>query len=247
MGSGGFNFIDISSGVTNSNNILMTIQGYNQTGIVGINTTRPQYSLDVNGSGKFSGPLRSGTLTVSGSVTATNLYATNNLGIGTTTPNYKFDCQGNGSFAGTLNVYDLVASNSITSSGVTKTFKYLELTGDTAYGVNSIIQIGNSVTYTASGGTTTFHLSFPIPEIIFCDSTNGAVRLIMPDVSYIATSTSCKFYVKRTTNNLNQIDIVGYSTSIHNVYDRSYNQNYVAPAIGSSTIILLYNQAWYEF
>ena len=68
----------------------------------------------------------------------------------------------------------------------------------------------------------------------------------MIDVSYIATSTSCKFYVKRTTNNLNQIDIVGYSTSIHNVYDRSYNQNYVAPAIGSSTIILLYNQAWYE-
>ena len=67
----------------------MTIQGYNQTRIVGINTTSPQYTLDVNGSGKFSGPLRTGTVTVT-----------------STSPNYFLDCHGDDSFAGTLNVYD---------------------------------------------------------------------------------------------------------------------------------------------
>ena len=83
--------------------------------------------------------------------------------------------------------------------------------------------------------------------MMVCDSTNGVVRLIMPDVSYIATSTSCKFYVKRSKNNLNRIDIVGYNTATHNVYDRNYNQNYGSPAIASNCIVMLYSQTWYVF
>ena len=57
----------------------MTIQGCNQNGIVNINTTSPQYTLNVNGSGSISGPLRTITVTVTGSVTATNFNATKNF------------------------------------------------------------------------------------------------------------------------------------------------------------------------
>ena len=131
----------------------------------------------------------------------------------------------------------------ISSPNGFQVFKYVELTNNT----NGIIQIRNSVTYTAVSCTTTFYLSFLLPEMMFCDTTNEGVCLKMPDISAISTTTSFKFYVKRTTSNLSQIDIVGYSTTIHNVYDRRYNQNYVSSAIGSSTIVLLYNQAWYEF
>ena len=77
-------------------------------------------------------------------------------------------------------------------------YKYVKLTNNT----NDIVQIGKSATYTASDGTTTFHLSFPLKEMMFCDSTNGAVRLIWPEVSNISIYTSCKFYVKQTTNNI---------------------------------------------
>ena len=68
----------------------------------------------------------------------TNVIINQNVGIGTTTPNYKLHCIGDGCIAGSLITYNFLA-NSVTSSGITKTFKYLELTGDTAYGVNNII------------------------------------------------------------------------------------------------------------
>ena len=49
--------IDCSSGSINSAHTLLTIQEYNKTGLVGNNTTSPQYTLDVNGSCKISGDL----------------------------------------------------------------------------------------------------------------------------------------------------------------------------------------------
>ena len=97
-------------------------------------------------------------MSVTGYVTAPNLYATNKIGINTISPKYTLDCRGNGSFGGTLNVIILVASSSITSNGVINAFKYLELTNDTSYRRNIIIQVGNSQIYSAVEGTTTCHL-----------------------------------------------------------------------------------------
>ena len=54
---GGFNFINCSSSVVNSNKTLMTIQRYPSGGYVGINTTSPSYSLDINGNTRCCGKI----------------------------------------------------------------------------------------------------------------------------------------------------------------------------------------------
>ena len=128
----------------------MTIQGYNNQsgGIVGINTENSQYTLHVNGTGKFNGNL-----------VTNDVYVTNKLRLNSTDDtNYKLDCHGNASIAGSLNFYSLIASDSIWSPNGLQVYKYVKLTNNT----NGVIQIGNSATYAASGGTTTFNLPFPL-------------------------------------------------------------------------------------
>ena len=59
-------------------------------GNVGINTTTPQYKLDVNGTVHTSGA----AILDSGLMVTGNILATGNVGIGTTTPQYKLDVNG---------------------------------------------------------------------------------------------------------------------------------------------------------
>ena len=81
--------------------------------------------------------------------------------------------------------------------------------------------------------------------MIFCNSTNGSVRLVLPDVSLLQLYVSCKFHVRRINNSNNQIDIVGYSSSTNNVYDSRNNKSNQAAAIGTGCVVMLFQQAWY--
>ena len=87
-------------------------------------------------------------------------------------------------------------------------------------------------------------LTFPIPEMIFCNCTTGSIRLVMPDTSSVQTYVACKFYVRKINSNNNQIDIVGFNTSTK-VYNISNTLSYQAAAIGTGCIVMLHSQAWY--
>jgi hypothetical protein len=88
ISSGNFGIYSLQSGT-----ILTAIP----TGDIGINTSVPTYNLDVNGTGRFTGPL----FASNNSNTIGNIFTNNgNVGIGNNSPSYTLDVSGTGRITG---------------------------------------------------------------------------------------------------------------------------------------------------
>ena len=79
----------------NDNGILATNLMVDAFGSVGIGTTSPSYTLDVNGSGNFATTLNVGGNVQFGGTTDFRFFAsTGSIGLGTSSPNFKMDIAG---------------------------------------------------------------------------------------------------------------------------------------------------------
>jgi len=79
----------------NDNGILATNLMVDAFGSVGIGTTSPSYTLDVNGSGNFATTLNvGGNVQFGGTTDFRYFQASNSIGLGTSSPNFKFDISG---------------------------------------------------------------------------------------------------------------------------------------------------------
>jgi len=77
------------------NGILKTNLVIDAFGSVGIATTLPNYTLDVNGSGNFATTLNvGGNVQFGGATDFRYFQAGNQIGLGTSSPNFKFDISG---------------------------------------------------------------------------------------------------------------------------------------------------------
>jgi hypothetical protein len=123
-------------------NIAMYI---NSSGSVGINTTNPEVTLDVNGTIRSSG----GIVSLSDN-TLGNLYTENgNIGINIKNPSYRLDVNGNTHFSGDLYIDGLISGGDSTSS----TFSYLTLTStddSLNYSTGSLVVFGGITIQTST-------------------------------------------------------------------------------------------------
>lgn len=129
-----FDTFNNTDGNRYTENISMYI---NSSGFVGINTTSPEVTLDVNGVIRSSG----GILSLSDN-TLGNLYTQNgNVGINIQNPNYLLDVNGNAHVSGDLYIGGIISGGDSTSS----TFAYLTLTSTEEainYSTGSLVVFG---------------------------------------------------------------------------------------------------------
>lgn len=134
---------------TDGNRYTENISMYiNSDGLVGINTTSPEVSLDVNGTIRASG----GIISLEDN-TLGNLYTQNgNVGINIQNPSYRLDVNGNTHVSGDLYIGGIISGGDSTSS----TFSYLTLTStDDAinYSTGSLVVFGGIAIQTSADAT----------------------------------------------------------------------------------------------
>ena len=145
---------------TDGNRYTENISMYiNSSGSVGINTTSPEVTLDVNGGIRSSG----GIVSLADN-TLGNLYTQNgNVGINIQNPSYRLDVNGNTHVSGDLYIGGIISGGDSTSS----TFSYLTLTStDDAinYSTGSLVVFGGiSIQTSTDASSTTNGGSFSTP------------------------------------------------------------------------------------
>jgi hypothetical protein len=140
---------------------------------------------------------------------------------------------------GSLSLSGVVAQNNITSPLFTATTKVV-----TPYvTLNSLYNIGSSQILTAVNNT----MTFPLPEIIFCNCASNAINITLPDVSALATTSSCKITIRRILNTLNQVNILCPGTGVNQqrIYSNGNVLSTASNAIGNCTQLLLCGNFWY--
>ena len=140
---------------------------------------------------------------------------------------------------GSLSLSGVVASTNITSPLFTATTKIV-----TPYiTIKSLYNIGSAQILTAVNNT----MTFPLPEIIFCNCSTTAINITLPDVSALATNSSCKIIIRRILNTLNQINILCPGTGVNQqrIYSNGNVLSTASNAIGNCTQLLLCGNFWY--
>jgi len=139
-------------------------------------------------------------------------------------------------YIGGLTISSII-TNAITSPTLTATTRII-----TPYiTVNNLYNIGTSVILTALNNT----LTFPLPEIIFCNCSSNAINITLPDIASLTASATCKIQVRRIINTSNQINLLCYGAQSR-IYNSSNSLGTAANAIGNCCHILLCNNYWYE-
>ena len=130
----------------------------------------------------------------------------------------------------------LTATNNISTPILTATTNII-----TPYiTVNSLYNIGTSVTLTSSANA----LTFPLSEIIFCNCTSNAINITLPDVASLATTSTCKIIVRRILNTSNQINILCFGSQSR-IYSNGNVLSTASNAIGNCCQLLLCGNYWY--
>jgi hypothetical protein len=170
-GTGGFNFIDMSSGVVNSNKTLMTITGFSDGGKVGIGISNPSSVLDVSGSARIG--------TVDSYLTMTPKWAGNGFWINIPTGG----ASGIGSGGAGSNAWLAYASGNANwfSNSLTGDICYRNRTGRLLFGTdmsNSGMMLSNNCLIFPTANTTgTYRLDVTGNARITGTLTTGAVSL----------------------------------------------------------------------
>ena len=141
------------------------------------------------------------------------------------------DCSGSMSLSG------IVANNNVTSPILTATTKTI-----TPYiTVNNLYNIGSSIILTALNGN---NMTFPLPEMIFCNCSSNAINITLPDISGLASTATCKIIVRRIINTSNQINVLAYGGQ-SKIYSNANALAIASNAIGNCCQLLLCANFWY--
>jgi hypothetical protein len=94
--------------------------------------------------------------------------------------------------SGTMSLSGIVATTNITSPLFTATTNIV-----TPYvTLNSLYNIGTSITISAN-----IALTFPLPEMIFCNCTSNAINITLPSIASVAATASLKIHIRRIVDN----------------------------------------------
>ena len=138
-------------------------------------------------------------------------------------------------YLGSLTISSIITKN-ITSPLLTATTKVI-----TPYiTLNSLYNIGSSQLLTALSNA----MTFPLPEMIFCNCASNAVNITLPDIAALATTASCKITIRRILNTSNQINILCFG-GLSKIYSNTNVLGTASNAIGNCCQLLLYGNFWY--
>jgi hypothetical protein len=139
-------------------------------------------------------------------------------------------------YLGKLTISSIISNVVVSSPLLTATTRII-----TPYiTVNSLYNIGTSTTLTASNNA----LTFPLPEIIFCNCSSNAINITLPDIASLATTSTCKIQVRRIVNTSNQINILCFGSQSR-IYNNTNVLGSAVNAIGNRCQLLLAGNFWY--
>jgi len=130
----------------------------------------------------------------------------------------------------------IVATTNITSPLLTATTRVI-----TPYiTVNSLYNIGTAITISSN-----ITLTFPLPEIIFCNCTSNAINITLPNIATLAASSTCRIQIRRILNTANQINLLCFGSQSR-MYISNNTLGTAANAIGNNCQLLLNGNFWYQ-
>lgn len=139
--------------------------------------------------------------------------------------------------SGTMTLSGIVANNNVTSPILTATTKVI-----TPYvTLNSLYNIGTSIILTALNGN---NLTFPLPEMIFCNCSSNAINITLPDIASLPATATCKIIVRRIINTSNQVNVLAYGGQ-SKIYSNGNALAIASNAIGNCCQLLLCSNFWY--
>jgi hypothetical protein len=107
--------------------------------------------------------------------------------------------------------------------------------------LNSLYNIGSSIILSALNGN---NLTFPLPEMIFCNCSSNAINITLPDIASIPSTATCKIIVRRIINTSNQVNVLCYG-GLSKIYSNGNVLSTASNAIGNCTQLLLCGNFWY--
>jgi hypothetical protein len=106
--------------------------------------------------------------------------------------------------------------------------------------VNSLCNLGSSIILNSLSNV----LTFPLPEMIFCNCSLNAVNITLPDISSLPATSGCKITVRRILNTSNQINILCFGTFFR-IFSNANVIQTLSNAIGNCCQLLLCGNYWY--
>jgi hypothetical protein len=138
--------------------------------------------------------------------------------------------------SGTMSLSGIVATTNITSPLFTATTNIV-----TPYvTLNSLYNIGTSITISAN-----IALTFPLPEMIFCNCTSNAINITLPSIASVAATASLKIHIRRILNTSNQINLL-CNGGLSKIYNTTNILGTASNAIGNNCQLMLCNNFWYH-